>query len=335
MSVNKFKKAFEQTKNQGTSEINEKKERIQIGGGLLSGISEAARSKEMDIIYVLPADIYPSEDNLISMNQNEIEDLAQSIVEVGILNPPILRKDGEKYRIVCGERRYRAVLLNIEKGLRDSEQLLKCHLFNPEIIDLPLSDEEKEDFVRDVENAQQRNKTDADKLMLIRKFKERYEKLRVLDPERFKGIKTRDLLENDLNMSKSAIAQFQKIENQGSEKLKQAILDNQINITAAVDVASMEDAEQEELIENILGNPDTKQITKKDISAYQYNQRNAAKSADKNIENEESFITEKSLKKEMKTIFKYLREVEGVQLEKEELFSLLNKIRDIEFILKK
>ena len=82
-------------------------------------------------------------------------------------------------------------------------------------------------------------------------------------------------------------------------------------------------------------NPDTKQITKKDISAYQYNQRNATESADKNTENEESFITEKSLKKEMKTIFKYLREVEGVQLEKEELFSLLNKIRDIEFILKK
>lgn len=335
MAVNKFKKAFEQAKGQGTSEVKEVKEKIQIGGGLLSGISEAARSKEMDIIYVLPSEIYPSEDNLISMNQNEIEDLAQSIVEVGILNPPILRKDGDRYRIVCGERRYRAVLLNIEKGLRDADQLLKCHLFNPDIIDLPLSDEEKEDFVRDVENAQQRNKTDADKLMLIRKFKDRYEKLRKLDPERFKGIKTRELLENDLNMSKSAIAQFQKIENQGSEKLKQAILDNQINITAAVDVASMKDAEQDDLIENILDNPDKKQITKKDISAYQYNQRNAEESVDQNIEHEESFITEKSLKKEMKTIFKYLRDVEGVQLEKDELFSLLNKIRDIEFILKK
>lgn len=335
MAINKFKKAFDQAKGQGVSEVKEVKEKIQIGGGLLSGISEAARSKEMDIVYVLPSDIYPSEDNLISMNQNEIEDLAQSIVEVGILNPPILRKDGDRYRIVCGERRYRAVLLNIEKGLRAADQLLKCHLFNPDIIDLPLSDEEKEDFVRDVENAQQRNKTDADKLMLIRKFKDRYEKLRKLDPERFKGIKTRELLENDLNMSKSAIAQFQKIENQGSEKLKQAILDNQINITAAVDVASMKDAEQDDLIENILDNPDKKQITKKDISAYQYNQRNATESIDQNIDNEESFITEKSLKKEMKTIFKYLREVEGVQLEKDELFNLLNKIRDIEFILKK
>lgn len=335
MAINKFKKAFDQAKGQGVSEVKEVKEKIQIGGGLLSGISEAARSKEMDIVYVLPSDIYPSEDNLISMNQNEIEDLAQSIVEVGILNPPILRKDGDRYRIVCGERRYRAVLLNIEKGLRAADQLLKCHLFNPDIIDLPLSDEEKEDFVRDVENAQQRNKTDADKLMLIRKFKDRYEKLRKLDPERFKGIKTRELLENDLNMSKSAIAQFQKIENQGSEKLKQAILDNQINITAAVDVASMKDAEQDDLIENILENPDKNQITKKDISVYQYNQRNSVKSEDEKTENEESFITEKSLKKEMKTIFKYLRDVEGVQLEKDELFSLLNKIRDIEFILKK
>ena len=95
----------------------------------------------------------------------------------------------------------------------------------------------KKDYVRDVENAQQRNKTDGDKLMLMRKFKARYELLRERDPERFKGIKTRDLLSEDLDVSKSTVAQFQKVENQGSNALKQALIDEQVTITTAVDIA--------------------------------------------------------------------------------------------------
>ena len=48
-----------------------------------------------------------------------------------------------------------------------------------------------------------------------------------------------------------------------------------------------------------------------------------------------SLITEKSLKKEMKDIFKYLKEKNGVKVDSEELLSVLNKIREIEKILKK
>lgn len=66
------------------------------------------------------------------MNESEIEDLAQSFIEVGMLNPLIVREmEDKKYRIVCGERRYRATNLNIEKGVRSADQPIKCHLFNP------------------------------------------------------------------------------------------------------------------------------------------------------------------------------------------------------------
>ncbi len=41
-------------------------------------------------------------------NEEALNDLAESIREKGILQPLIVKKAGEKYEIICGERRYRA-----------------------------------------------------------------------------------------------------------------------------------------------------------------------------------------------------------------------------------
>lgn len=346
MAANKFQKAFLNNSRSNESKKTENVTTINIGEGLLNEASKAVQPKEMDIIYLTPGQIYPSPDNTISMNEAELEELANSLLEVGMLNPIIVRiADDGKYRIVCGERRYRANILNIEKGLRDKDAFLKCHLFNPELIDLPLSDNEKEDYVRDVENAQQRNKTDGDKLMLMRKFEERYKILRERDPERFKGVKTRPLLATDMNISESQVAQFKKVENKGSESLQRAMVDGSVNITAAVDIASMEKEKQDALIAQVLGSGKRKQITKKDVEAYNYQERNKkeieiANAIDKDQEQEllddnMTLVTEKSLKKEMKDIFKYLKDKEGIKIDNDGLLTLLNKIRDIDSLLRK
>jgi ParB family transcriptional regulator, chromosome partitioning protein len=56
-------------------------------------------------------------------NDNEIKELANSIQEQGLLQPILLRKNGEKYQIVMGERRFRAVrslgLETIRAGVLD------------------------------------------------------------------------------------------------------------------------------------------------------------------------------------------------------------------------
>ena len=41
-----------------------------------------------------------------------LEELASSIEQYGLLSPIIVRKQGDRYIIVAGERRYRAMLLN-------------------------------------------------------------------------------------------------------------------------------------------------------------------------------------------------------------------------------
>lgn len=342
--ANKFEKHFARKKvDTITVPAKESSDKIQVGAGLLNEASKMARQKEMDTIFVLPEYIHPSPDNEISMNESEIEELANSFIEVGMINPIMVRLIEENnYRIVCGERRYRAIWININKGLRDKNTPVKCSLFNPDLIDLPLSDDEKEDYVRDVENAQQRNKTDGDKLMLMRKFKARYELLRERDPERFKGVKTRELLSQDMNVSESTVAQFTKVENQGSQALQQAMIDGKVNITTAVDIASMDQKSQEDLISKVLDSGKGEKVTKKDVQQYQFEERNREKKEISEVETTTVdsdpnmvLITDKSFKKELKDILKYLKDKEGVSIHKDDLLTILNKIRDIEHVIKK
>jgi ParB family chromosome partitioning protein len=70
-------------------------------------------------------------------NEEELEELTRSIVNFGIIQPVTLRKKGEQYEIVCGERRYRASLMAertiipaIIKEYSDAEAMEICILEN-------------------------------------------------------------------------------------------------------------------------------------------------------------------------------------------------------------
>lgn len=88
-------------------------ERRALGKGLGALIPEIAvdstnRRKE-EIIYVQseqikPNPFQPRED----FNQQSIEELAQSIKEKGVIQPLLVRHQGDKYELIAGERRFRA-----------------------------------------------------------------------------------------------------------------------------------------------------------------------------------------------------------------------------------
>ena len=83
-------------------------------------------SNEINIENIEPCSFQPRTE----FNQEALETLAQSIKEKGILQPLLLRKKGEKYEIIAGERRWRAAKLAglkavpaVIKNLTDSETL--------------------------------------------------------------------------------------------------------------------------------------------------------------------------------------------------------------------
>ncbi len=68
------------------------------------GILKEERYADLDMDKIKPNPLQPR----LKFNQESIEELANSIRESGVLQPVIVVPDGERYRIIVGERRWRA-----------------------------------------------------------------------------------------------------------------------------------------------------------------------------------------------------------------------------------
>ena len=68
--------------------------------------------KNKEIIYVPVEDILPNRfQPRLAFDEKELNELANSIIKYGVIQPIVLRKIGEKYEIIAGERRYKASCL--------------------------------------------------------------------------------------------------------------------------------------------------------------------------------------------------------------------------------
>ncbi len=93
-------------------------ERRALGKGISALIPEKeANNKKNEIIYVhtgqiKPNPFQPRED----FNSESIEELAKSIKEKGVIQPLLVRRKGDYYELIAGERRLRAAtLLNLQE----------------------------------------------------------------------------------------------------------------------------------------------------------------------------------------------------------------------------
>ena len=80
-----------------------------LGKGLSALIPDApepvrAGTMEVDVDLLSPNDHQPR----LTMDDARLEELAQSIKANGIIQPILVRRDGPAYRIIAGERRWRA-----------------------------------------------------------------------------------------------------------------------------------------------------------------------------------------------------------------------------------
>lgn len=74
-----------------------------------SATDEGAKTLVGNIVEVPIEDIYPNAGQPRTyFDEKALNDLAESIRSLGIIQPVTLRKDGEKFEIISGERRYRA-----------------------------------------------------------------------------------------------------------------------------------------------------------------------------------------------------------------------------------
>ena len=87
-------------------------------GGSSASVSNAASETKLPIEDIVPNPNQPR----IHFNETELRELSESIQEHGVLQPLLVRKNGNGYEIIAGERRYQASKL---AGLEELPVIIK------------------------------------------------------------------------------------------------------------------------------------------------------------------------------------------------------------------
>lgn len=229
----------------------------------LKEAKHATDNLKNEIVYIDMDKIRPNSRNQYEMT--EIEEMAGMIkLAGGILQNLIVKPMDEEgyYVLTTGERRWRGACLlrdrNEYPALYDNK--VPCVIQDPVEIELPLNDEDKEDFAILVTN-QYRVKTDAILYMEMLQWKRIISNLKKAGVEylpkefgsnqeiKLKGKRTRELVAEQMNLSTGQVARFEKIEKHGSEELISKLMRNELNLPEAEELTKLDEEEQREILQ--------------------------------------------------------------------------------------
>lgn len=237
-----------------------------VGEGLLS---EASRKEATNLQHTEYIDFYklvPNPMNNMSLDESEIKDLANNIyLNDNILEQPVVvrQMDDGRYMLLAGHKRREAIKLLIDEGLYRPDNLVEAKIKDLDDLKLPLNDDLKELFLIRSAN-KYRTMTDADRAVEINDWSKLFSELKKqghktvvipLDDGTESEIslqgKKRDLVAKAVGVSPAQVGKFEKVTNQGSEKLQNALLQNRVPVTVAADLAGADKKTQDTILESI------------------------------------------------------------------------------------
>lgn len=172
---------------------------------------------DKNILEVPIEDIIPNRfQPRLSFNEEGINELAESIKQHGIIQPLVVRKLGDKYEIIAGERRYKASTM---------AGLAKVPVIISDI------DDNKSAEVALVENIQRRNLTAIEEAKSYKNLLDR-------------GYLTQEQLANKMGVSQSSIANKLRLLNL-DEEVQDALLNEKISERHARALLTLEDKEDQ------------------------------------------------------------------------------------------
>ena len=183
--------------------------------------------REKEIIQVSLDDIIPNRfQPRLSFDEQGLNELAESIKQHGIIQPLVLRKIGDKYEIIAGERRYKASYI---AGLSEV----------PAVI-INLNDNESAE-VAIVENIQRKDLSPIEEAKSYKKLLDR-------------GYLTQDQLAGRMGKTQATISNKLRLLNLDDE-VQDALLNNKISERHARSLLRLEDKnDQKEVLHEILEN---------------------------------------------------------------------------------
>lgn len=191
-----------------------------------------------NIVYIPIEDILPNRfQPRLAFDEKELNELANSIIKYGVIQPIVLRKIGEKYEIIAGERRYKASCL---AGLQKIPAIIKD------------TDDNTSAEIALLENIQRKNLTVIEEAQSYKKL---------ID----KGF-TQDDIASKMGVSQSSIANKMRLLNLPKE-VQDALLFNRISERHARSLLSLNNPDlQKSLLNRIINEKLTVKQTEDEIS---------------------------------------------------------------------
>jgi len=221
-------------------------------------------ASKLTIIRVNLSQLIEHEGNEYSMSK--IIEMADSIQNVGLLQPLLIKETGEvsseglkKYRIYAGHRRYRGLREVVyERGVKDYEYI-DCILLKEG------EDETISEIKLHIANAENREQTEYDKMFSIRELE------RLIKEAKAKGYpivgNTRDIIAKEVGLQKTQTQKYMTVDKKATKTTKQELREGNITLTQAYDKTMQESKKTsptpaviEKKIEEIQSNKDTKVI---------------------------------------------------------------------------
>ncbi len=199
--------------------------------------------REREIIEVSLDDIIPNRfQPRLSFDEQGLNELAESIRQHGIIQPLVLRKIGDKYEIIAGERRYKASYI---AGLTKV----------PAVI-IDLNDNESAE-VAIVENIQRKDLSPIEEAKSYKKLLDR-------------GYLTQDQLASRMGKNQSTVSNKLRLLNL-DEKVQDALLNNKISERHARSLLKLYNKEEQkevldEIIEKRLNVRDTEDLINRKLN---------------------------------------------------------------------
>ena len=188
--------------------------------------------------------MYSNDKNFYSMN--DIEKLAQLILAVGMMeNMTVTYEPCERgeYRIIAGERRWRALTILTEKGYEDFE-IATCQILTPA--------EEHEEIVQVIAANAYRTKTLIDILQEEKQLKESLQYMKenglTLQGYKLDSGRLRDVIAEIMKMSVAKIGQIEGINNSLIPEFTEELKEGRLTFSAAYELSGMQEADQNEML---------------------------------------------------------------------------------------
>ena len=211
--------------------------------------------------------MYSNDKNFYSIP--DIEQLAQDILAVGLLeNLTVVHDpcDRGEYRIIAGERRWRALTLLVEKGYEEFS-IASCQIKTPA--------EEHEEMIQLIIANTYRNKTVADILEEQKTLEEtlKYMKENGLTLHGYKldSGRLRDVIANMMQVSSTKIGQIESINKKLIPEFTEELKEGRLTFSAAYEISKMSEDIQEDMLEHHR----EKGLTYKDVKGYAEEQKKA------------------------------------------------------------